>query len=216
MKIAAHITLVLAVVLLFSFQANAESISAKLTAEELEQVKSGKILLKNDIDEKTQKGSGVAFGIYHCSLDDFWNTIYDYPNYADIFPRIIYAKIIKKEEKQFLTEFKLDASLTKLEYVSYNRPSDDKLRLDFGLDPNYPHKYQKSMTGYWQLEKLGENLYLAEYKVQSEIDAGAFTKLIAPIVNAMAGKDLPKVMRAVRMRVESGGTWKLSDGFKKK
>lgn len=207
-------TLVLAVVFIFALQAYAGPISSKLSAKELEQVKNGKILLKNDINAETQKGTGAAFAIFHCSLDDFWKTIYDYPNYTDIFPRIIHAKIIKKEEKQFLTEFKLDASLTKLEYVSYNRPSDDKLRLDFGLVDSYPHKYQKSMTGYWQLEKLGENLYLAEYKVFSEIDAGVFTKLISPIVNAMAGKDLPKVMRAVRKRIESKGTWKLSDGFK--
>lgn len=212
MKSAIRVLIIASVVFIFATSAFAGKVSSKLTADELAKVKAGEIVLKNDLSEKTQSGSGIAFGTFKVSKEEFWKVIYDYPNYKDIFPRIEYAKIIEKNDDQFLTDFAMDATLATLKYTSWNRPSKDGNRLDFGLVKDRPHKYFKEMNGYWQLEELEGGLILAEYKVNVELDVPVIGKMLTKIVNSMAGKDLPTVLKAVRKRAESGGTWKLSDG----
>ena len=188
--------------------AKAGVVSDKLTPEEITRLKAGEVILKNDISKKSKAGSGVAFGVYKCDLDTFWKVVFDYPHYTEFLPRINYAKVIKETPEEFLTEFSINATLTNLVYTSYNRLSKDKLRLDFGLDDSFPHKHQKEMIGYWQLEPLGEGMLLAEYKVSVKLDVPLIGKLIEKIVNAMSGKDLPEVLVSIRKRIDSGGTWK--------
>ena len=59
-----------------------------------------------------------------------------------------YAKVLDNNPDIFLTELSLDVTLSNLVYTSYNKPSKDKMRLDFGLEKNRPHKYFKEMGGY--------------------------------------------------------------------
>lgn len=203
MKTAFTFMVVLVLFACFAVGAFAGPVSDKLTPEELTKVKAGEIVLKNIMDNKTKKGSGVAFGTFACDLDTFWKIIYDYPHYSEIFPRIISAKIVKKDDKRFLTDFVMDASVKKLVYTSWNEPSEDKLRLDFGLEKSYPHKYFSEMGGYWLLEKLDENLYLAEYKVAVSLDLPmGVDKIVGPIIKYMTGKDLPNVFHSVRKQIK--------------
>ena len=209
MNTAIRTLFVTALMCLIASAAFGGPVSDKLTPEELERVKAGEVILKNDISEKCKAGEGVAFGVYRCSLDEFWKVVFDYPNYKDIFPRIVYARIRPegKTDHFFLTDFSIDATLAKIEYVSFNKLSQDRMRLDFGLDEKFPHKYQKEMNGYWQLEKLGENVYLAEYKVHVALDIPLIGGMVNKIVAAMSGKDLPDVLVSIRKRIDSGGTW---------
>jgi coenzyme Q-binding protein COQ10 len=199
--------LVFGIVLCLCTSAWAGKVSDKLTPEEIEKIKGGEVILKNDLSESNKSGSGIAYAAYPCTLDDFWKVVLDYEHYKEIFPRIVSVKKFNEEGNRFLTEFKIDVSIKKLTYTSYNVISEDRLRLDFGLDDAYPHKYQKKMGGYWQLEQLGEKMIIAEYKVDVELDIPVIGGLINKIVRSLAGDDLPDVMNSVRKRIESGGTW---------
>ncbi len=212
-KISFRILLLIILVVSFSSTARAGIVSDKLTPSELAKVKAGEIVLKNVMDEKTRSGHGVAYGVYKCTREEFWKVIFDYDNYDKVFPRIKSVKLVEKTQDQFLTDFALDATLTTLKYTSYNRPTKDGARLDFGLEKSRPHKYFKEMEGYWQLETLEDGRLLAEYKVTVALDIPMIGKLLTKVVNAMTGKDLPNVLKAVRKRIESGGTWTLKDGF---
>lgn len=205
--------IIAALAIIFGTSAQAGIVSDKLTPDELAKVKTGSIILKNDISESSKSGSGIAYGVYNCTKEEFWKVIFDYNNYDKVFPRIKSVKVIEKTEDQFLTEFALDATLTTLKYTSFNRPTKDGMRLDFGLEKQYPHKYFKEMGGYWQLETLEDGRLLAEYKVSVALDIPMIGKLLTKVVNAMTGKDLPNVLKAVRKRIESGGTWTLQQGF---
>jgi hypothetical protein len=44
--------------------------------------------------------------------------------------------------------------------------------------------------------------------VDVALDLGPFSKVATKVVNIMAKDDLPEVVRATKLRIESGGTWK--------
>lgn len=199
-----------ACVILFVFAFAAASfagvVTDKLTKAEMERVKNGEVLLKNEINTNSEAGAGIGYGVFHCKLETFWEIIYDYPDYKRMFPPTTYAKVTKKEPNgNFLLDYQMGfmAGLYKINYTSYNKPSADKMRLDFNLDPNYPHDMLKNFVGYWQLEKIGEDTYLAEYKVAVELSLpGGIKDVVQKIVNSLAGKDLPKMFHSVRKEIE--------------
>jgi len=184
-------------------------VSGKLTPDEIKRIKAGEVILKNDIQDGKKSGSGVAYGAFKGSLDRFWEVVMDYPNYQDFFPKIKSAEIIKKDPDKFLTRFKMDVGLTTLEYVSWNKLAADKLRMDFGLDDAYPHKFQKTMNGYWLLELSDDGYILAEYKIGLSLNVPKiFEGAVNGIVNSMAGKDLPQVFTCITNRMKDNN-WKL-------
>jgi ribosome-associated toxin RatA of RatAB toxin-antitoxin module len=205
MKYALTLVMVMLLTMALVGSAAAGSVTSKLTAAELERVKKGEIILKNDISDGKESGAGIGYGVFHCKLDRFWEIVFDYPDYKRMFPPTDYAKVIKREPSgKFLTEcqMKFMGGLYKINYTSFNIPTPDKLRLDFGLDKSYPHERFKEMGGYWQLEEIGEDTYIAEYKVDVELNLPAgFKDIVQKIVNSLAGKDLPKMFESIRKEI---------------
>jgi len=210
MRFVTFVCLLLAAVLVCSTLAQAGPVSAKLKADELARVKKGEIILKNIIDEQTQKGYGSAFAVYKGTKDEFWKVILDYEHYLDIYPRLKKVTPISKTADTYLVEFYLDASIKTIIYTTINKLSADKSKVSWTLDPNRPHEYLKRTDGYWQLEELEPGLLLAEYRVEVELDmgTGVIASLVNRVVRAMSKDDLPEVMDCTRKRLESGGTWK--------
>jgi ribosome-associated toxin RatA of RatAB toxin-antitoxin module len=190
-------------------------VTSKLTAAELEKVKGGEIILKKDIDGKTKSGSGIAYGVFKCDLDAFWSVLFDYDHYPEIFPRLNWVKVIEKTPNRIVVTFSMDATLKDLEYTTLNNLSQDKKRLDFHFDERFPHPYQKSLVGYWQLEEIEPGLLLAEYKLGVALDIPLIGKIIEKIVLNMSTKDLPDVLISIRKRIDSGGTWTRNQDKKK-
>jgi len=190
---------------IFAINLHAGMVTDKLTPAELERAKQGEIILKNDIKESSESGAGVGYGVFHCKLETFWEIIFDYPNYGRMFPPCAYAKVIKKNpDGAFITELqmKLLGGLYTMTYTTYNIPTADKLHLDFGLDKSYPYDKFKEMKGYWQLEQIGEDTYLGEYKVDVELNLPKGIKdIVQKIVNSLAGKDLPKMFLSIRKEI---------------
>ena len=182
-------------------------VSSKLTAQELARVKAGEIVVKNEMNEESSSGHGVAFGIFHGSKEDFWKVIFDYDNYLDIYPRLEKVTLIERDGNKYVVEFHLDATLKTIVYTTINILSEDRTRLRWTLDQTRPHKYLKVSDGYWQLEELEPGVLLGEYKVIVELDLGILTGVVSGIVRSMSRDDLPDVLIATRKRMESGGTW---------
>jgi hypothetical protein len=201
------LVLAMAVMIAFGGRANAGPVSGKLTPAEIERAKNGEVILKNNINDKSESGAGIGYGVFKGKLDTFWAVVFDYPDYKRMFPPTEYAKIVKKDPSgKFWTEFQLKfmAGLYKITYTSWNMPSADKLRLDFGLDQAYPHDNFKDMGGYWLLEKIDEDVYLAEYKVnvQLSLPPGLQT-IVQKIVNSLAGKDMPKMFKSLQKEMDA-------------
>ncbi|MDP8256120.1 MAG: hypothetical protein P9M14_10240 [Candidatus Alcyoniella australis] len=179
-------------------------VSDKLTPEEIEQLKAGEWVMKKNIGEDGSSGAGVIFGVFNCKLATFWEIVYDYPHYGELFPPIIRAEVTKGElgYERFWTEIEMHFPITNVIYTNYNDATPDDMRLDFVMDKEYPHKHIAAIDGYWQLEPLGEDCYLAEYLAEVELDINAvFKALLTPIFNALTGRDLPKMMDTYRREI---------------
>jgi ribosome-associated toxin RatA of RatAB toxin-antitoxin module len=191
----------------FAAIASAGPISGKLTPAELAKIKNGEIIVKNNIDTKTDSGTGVAFGVIKGSVEEFWKVIFDHEHYMDFYPRLEGVRVIKRDKKIAVIEFDMDATLKTITYTTAATVSDDRMRMDWVLDATRPHKYFKKNGGYWQLEKLDDNTLLVEYSVDVALDFGPFSSVATKVVNSMAKDDLPDVIVCTRERVQSGGTW---------
>ena len=84
--------------------------------------------------------------------------------------------------------------------------------LDFRLDPNYPHSL-KDTRGYRYLENLDEKRTLLTHAV-TRVDVGI--PVPGFIRKALSSRDLPGVVRNLKKRIESGGTWTKSDKREKR
>jgi ribosome-associated toxin RatA of RatAB toxin-antitoxin module len=182
-------------------------VSSQLTANEMAQVKSGQIVVKNKIEKGADQGYGVAYGIIKGTPEDFWKVIFDHEHYMDFYPRLKGVTIVERTKSKAVISFKMDATIKTLDYTTIGTVTDDRLRMDWVQDETRPHKFFKKNDGYWQLEQLEPGVLLVEYKVLVALDLGPFSGVASKIVNMMAKDDLPDVVDCTRKRVESGGTW---------
>lgn len=186
----------------------AGKVSGKISAQELERVMAGEVVRRRVVDEETKSGAGYAYALFQCKQETFWEVVYDYPGYARMFPPITSAKVVSgtTASPRFLTEIEMKFTLATITYTTYNLRGADGLRLDYGLQKEYPHSYIRDIVGYWQLEPLGPDSFLAEYKAAVELDVSSTLRtLIMPIYHALTGRDLPKMMETYRREVARRG-----------
>ncbi|NLH49011.1 MAG: hypothetical protein GX444_10460 [Myxococcales bacterium] len=195
-------------VILAASTALAGPVSSKLTPEELAKVKAGQIVVKNNIQNGSEKGYGVAYGIMKGSVDDFWKVIFDYSHYLEFYPRLEKVTPVSVTASQAIVTFDMDATIKTMTYTTVGTIDADRMGMTWVLDMNRPHKFFKANDGHWKLEQLEPGVILAEYLVSVSLDLGPFSGMATKIVNSMAKDDLPDVINCTRKRLESGGTWK--------
>ncbi len=209
MRFSTRFLLLLSLVLILSVATTAWAgpVSSKLSPAELAKVKAGEIIVKNDFAKNAERGVGTAYGIIKSSTDDFWKVIFDHEHYMDFYPRLEGVNIVERTNTMAKIEFKMDATLKTLTYTTVGTVTPNRMRMDWVLDKERPHKYFKENGGHWQLEQLEPGMLLIEYSVNVALDLGPFSRVASKIVNSMAKDDLPDVILCTKKRIESGGTW---------
>jgi len=203
------VLLIVVLLLAVASSALAGPVSSQLTADELARVKKGEIIVKNKIDENSEQGYGVAYGVMKGTKEQFWSVITDYGNYLDIYPRLEKVSLLKKQGNSvFTVEFNMDATLTTMTYTTESTISAGRDKMTWKLVENRPHKYMTKSDGWWQLEEIEPGVILAEYRVIIGLDLGIFSGVASKVVMAMSKDDLPDVVECTRKRMESGGAWK--------
>jgi len=156
--------------------------------------------------EKEEKGlgHGQTYVIVNRPLEVCWSIMTDFDKKKEYYPRVVVSEVVKREENKAWVREVLDFRIASIEYVMVQKMDRQKYRVDFYLDPAYPHDLKDSQ-GFWHWEKLDDKRSLLTYAVTTA-DVG----LPVPefIVKALSSRDLPGIAENLKKRIESNGKWR--------
>ena len=178
----------------------------RFTKAEREKLLAGEVLFQyvtSDGSEEKGLGHGEAYAVINRPIEECFRIMTDVKNKYLFFPRVIESRVIKSDGNRIWEQEVLDFKIRKIKYVLLITLTPEHYRLDFRLDPNYPHSL-KHTGGYRYFEKLNEKSALLTYAV-TRVDVGI--PVPGFIRKALSSRDLPGVVRNLKKRIESGGTW---------
>ncbi len=118
-------------------------------------------------------------------------------------PRLEKSKTVNKGENRELGWFQIKVSFVTIENQVEHRWWPEISRMAWALDPDYDNDL-KQQDGYYNLYALDENTTLMELGTALETSA-----LVPGFVQEyLTKKDLPEVIAAVKMYMESDGTYR--------
>jgi ribosome-associated toxin RatA of RatAB toxin-antitoxin module len=195
-------------ILLCGAAAWAGPVSDKLTPEEIEQLKAGRIMSRTNLSGGAKKGFAVAFGVMRFNDPlDFWRVLSDYDHFQDFLPRVQRAIVIRKNGTKTWLELTIDGGIKPVTFTNIYTYDEARQRSEWVLELARPHVPYKKNSGYWQLEKLESGVYLVEYRNEVEVDFGMMAALANRVMASMVKEDLPKIIENVRQRIGTEGVW---------
>ena len=178
---------------------------SRFSPEQRKQLISGEVVFEYVINEHDEDdlGHGVAYAIIHRPARVCYDQMVKFNLKYQYFPRLKKTEIIKSDGNRVWVHEILDFKIAELEYVSLMIKDDANMRVDYSLDPEYPHDLE-DFSGHYYFEEVDEDSALITYAVSS-VDVG----LPVPgfIMKALSSRDLPGVVENVKKRFESDGKW---------
>lgn len=186
--------------------AEEESLLDSFAPEQREKLLAGEVLFEHVASDEAEKdglGHGQAFAVINRPIEECYQVMTDIENKDQFFPRVIECRIIKTQGNRVWVQEVLDFKIKKIEYVLLLTLNPERHRVDFRLDPDYPHSLRDT-RGYWYFEEVDQVRSLLTYGV-TKVDVG----LPVPgfMLKLLSSRDLPGVVRNLKKRIESGGKW---------
>ena len=140
--------------------------------------------------------------------EEVWEIIRSYNTFAEFFPRVRECRITRQEGETYWVEYHTELLGLMVIYHLKLIGAEKFRRVDFFLDREQPNDV-KDTVGFWVLDDAPEGKgTILSYSIF--VDSGI------PIPQFIARKiskpNLVQVVKNVRQRVESGGTWKKPKG----
>jgi carbon monoxide dehydrogenase subunit G len=185
---------------------HAANVDKQLTPANIAKLDAGETILLDqtytDKDGKT-RGKGLAMVIVNAPEAQVWKYLPAFDTYTEFMPRMIGSKIYSNEGSKIGVQYELKIAIKKVKYHCMHDVHPDKGYLEWNLDASQKNDIADT-TGYWVTKKHGEGKTIIAYSVS--VDTGiAVPKMIQ---DYLTKKDLPNVVKAVKKRIESGGTYK--------
>lgn len=181
----------------------------RFSREQREKLRAGEVVFESinyDGKEKEQDGigRGQAYIIVNKPVELCWAIMTRFEKKKEYFPRVVISEVVKKKEDRVWVREVLDFGVANIEYVLVQKMNPKNHRVDYYLDPEYPHDIADT-RGFWYWEKINDQSSLLTYSV-TRLDVGIPVPQF--IVNALSSRDLPGIAQNLKKRIESNGTWK--------
>ena len=184
---------------------------AEYTAPEWEILKTGEVVATEVFTPKPDgsPATDVLVKIWiKAPREEVWKVIRDYNRFGEFMPRVKSCRIIRQEGESFWIVYDMEVLGIRVIYSLVTVGKDKFRRIEFNLDPTKPNDI-KEARGYYVLDDApdGQGTVLS---YSAKVTTGI------PVPEYMARKiskpNLVQVVKNVRRRVESGGTWKKAAG----
>lgn len=189
----------------------ASFVNSAQTAQEWERMKKGEVLV-SEINVKnpdgTQKTQFLARLYVKAPRQDCWKILRDYNKFSEFMPHLRRCIVLKQEGETFYVRYETKISFKEINYYLKLVGVEKFKRIEYALDKTQKNDIRDA-TGYWIFDDApdGSGTILS---YSSNIDPG----FPAPdaILNQLSKTSLPAIVKNVRSRIESGGTWKKPAG----
>ncbi len=149
-------------------------------------------------------GRGLGAILIQRPIAEVWATLIRYEDKPEYIPRLRSVAILEKHSDRVRIRQEIDASITTARYTAWYQFFSDEHAIRWKLDGSAADNTLADVEGEYRLVEHSPTQTLLIYRTY--VDPGRAVPQF--IRNYMAVKSLPKFLRAVKMRVESGGTWK--------
>lgn len=178
-----------------------------LTEAEIEQALAGKVPARSE-PFITPAGLATGRGIGAIAIDrpvaEVWSTLLRFEDRAEYFPRLLSVTVLNRTPSRVHVRQEVDASVRKVKYTAFYDLDEEKHVIHWTLDTSAPDNGIKGVDGNYLLYEVAPGRTLLVYRTW--LDSGL--KVPGFIQRYIAVHSIPNLLRAIKQRVESGGTWK--------
>ena len=184
---------------------------SEYTPEEWERLKKGEIVLTDTYVQNpdgSQRLQLLAKVYIKAPVKTVWGVLRDYNNFKYFMPNVKNCTILKQEGEVYWLKY--EGKILWLNLSWHQKVTGVQLykRIEYTIDKTRPNDIRDT-NGFWVLDNAPDGAG-AVVSFSSYIDTGI---PIPEMVTRKASRStLPKILNNLRLRVESGGTWKKPEG----
>jgi carbon monoxide dehydrogenase subunit G len=149
-------------------------------------------------------GRGLGAIVIERPIGEVWATVARYDDRAEYIPRIKSVTILERQPGRQRVRQEIDATVTTARYTAWYRFDEATHTVSWMLDKSAGDNTVADVEGDYRLSELGPGRTLLVYRTY--VDSGL--KVPQSIQSYMQRRSIPDFLRAIKKRVESGGTWK--------
>lgn len=193
---------------LFAFVVPA-TLAAPLSPTELQALQGGTILVEEVPETSNGYRTFLAHAVVAAPLTELYRVLLDFPSYPQFMPNV--DKVIVRDADQEGARLDYQLGLPLGEKKRYRLKVTYKIReeeaaIDWQLIPwpeLSPAETIRDTSGYWHLNRIGQEMTLVEYRVRT--DPGDIPFGFGWIVDLLTRCSLPAVLENTRNRVKVAG-----------
>lgn len=178
-----------------------------LSDAELRDVGAGKVVTRSEaFTTASGKSAGRGLGaiIVERPIGDVWATLARFEDRAQYIPRIESVQVLERQPDRLRVRQEIDATLTTARYTAWYRLDAAAHTISWSLDRSARDNTVADVEGDYRLSELAPGRTLLVYR--TFVDSGL--KVPQSIQSFMQRRAIPDLLRAIKKRVESGGTYK--------
>jgi carbon monoxide dehydrogenase subunit G len=149
-------------------------------------------------------GRGLGAIVVERPIGDVWATVARYDDRAEYIPRLKSVAILERQPGRLRVRQEIDATVTTARYTAWYRIDEPTHIVSWTLDKSASDNSVADVEGDYRLTELGPDRTLLVYRTY--VDSGL--KVPQSIQSYMQRRSIPDLLRAIKKRVESAGTWK--------
>jgi carbon monoxide dehydrogenase subunit G len=149
-------------------------------------------------------GRGLGATIIERPIGDVWATLAHFEDRAEYIPRIESVQILERQADRLRVRQEIDATVTTARYTAWYRLDAVAHTISWTLDTSARDNTVAAVEGDYRLSELQPGRTLLVYR--TFVDSGL--KVPQSIQSFMQRRAIPDFLRAIKRRVESGGTYK--------
>lgn len=149
-------------------------------------------------------GRGVGAIVIERPIAETWTILRRFDDKAEYMPRVEKVWILNATPERLHVRMQVDASVTTARYTAFFQLDPELYTIRWTLDKAAPDNTVVDAIGSYELHAINEQRTLLVYR--NYVDSGRSVPRF--IHDYATRRAIPNLLRAVKKRVESGGTWR--------
>lgn len=149
-------------------------------------------------------GRGLGAVVIERPVADVWATVSRYEDRAEYVPRLKAVAVLERQPGRLRVRQEIDATVTTARYTAWFSLDEAAHTISWSLDKTATDNTLVETEGEYRMSALSPGRTLLVYRTY--VDSGL--KVPQSIQSYVQRRSIPDLLRAIKKRVESGGTWK--------
>jgi carbon monoxide dehydrogenase subunit G len=178
-----------------------------LSDAEMRDALAGKVPTRSETfttDSGKSAGRGLGAIVIERPIAEVWATLSRYDDRTEYIPRLKSVQVLERQPGRARIRQEIDATVTTARYTAWYRFDEATHTISWTLDKTASDNTVSGVEGDYRLSEVAPGRTLLVYRAY--VDSGL--KVPQSIQQYMQRRSMPDLLRAIKKRVESGGTWK--------